>query len=141
MYHWDLKKTGRFVNSLVWLGITRLWHVAQRVSLAPPHNTLLAFLNLNGIFSEPWLFLHLLCHLLRHHLLIECFCRIQNNKYFIVTNKLLWLVKLVIFEEFLYPNPCCWAIICCICCCCCTMACCCAEILGSIFDISGSKII
>ena len=35
-------------NSLVLLGITPLSHVAQRVSLAPPHNTLPAFINLNG---------------------------------------------------------------------------------------------
>ena len=30
-------------------GVTALWHVAQWVSRAPPHNALPAFLNLNGI--------------------------------------------------------------------------------------------
>ena len=35
-------------NSLVLLGVVELWHVAQWVSCAPPHNTLPAFLNLSG---------------------------------------------------------------------------------------------
>ena len=35
-------------NSFGLLGLTPLWHVAQWVSRAPPHNTLPAFLNLNG---------------------------------------------------------------------------------------------
>ena len=38
-------------NSLVLLGVTPLWHVAQRVSRALPYHTLPAFLNLNGVFS------------------------------------------------------------------------------------------
>ena len=42
------KKQGDFRNSLVLLGLTPLWHVAQWVSRAPPHHTLPAFLNLNG---------------------------------------------------------------------------------------------
>ena len=47
-YHYDLKKQGDLRNSLVLLGVTLLWHVAQWVSRAPPHHTLSAFLNLNG---------------------------------------------------------------------------------------------
>ena len=43
----DLKKQGAFRNSSVWLGVTRLWHVAQWVSRAPPYHTLPAFLNLD----------------------------------------------------------------------------------------------
>ena len=50
IYHQDLKKQGDLRNSLVLLGVTVLWHVAQWVSRAPPHHTLPAFLNLNGIF-------------------------------------------------------------------------------------------
>ena len=42
------KKQGDFENSLVMLGFTPLWHVAQWVSRAPPNHTLPAFLNLNG---------------------------------------------------------------------------------------------
>ena len=48
MYHVDLKKRGDLGNSLVLLGVTLLLHVAHWVSRAPPHNTLPAFLNLNG---------------------------------------------------------------------------------------------
>ena len=46
--HLDLKKQGDLRNSLVLLGVTQLWHVAQWVSRAPPHYTLPAFQNLNG---------------------------------------------------------------------------------------------
>ena len=46
------KKAERFENSLVLLGVTLLWHVAEWVSRAPPHHTLPAFLNLNGTKSE-----------------------------------------------------------------------------------------
>ena len=35
-------------NSLVLPGLTPLWRVAQWVSRVPPHDTLLAFLDLNG---------------------------------------------------------------------------------------------
>ena len=35
-------------NSLVLLGVTLLWHMAQWVSRAPSHHTLPSFLNLNG---------------------------------------------------------------------------------------------
>ena len=42
----DLEKQGDIRNSLVLLGVTPLWHVAQRVSPASPHHTLPAFLNL-----------------------------------------------------------------------------------------------
>ena len=44
-----LKKQEDFRNSLVLLGVTQLWHVLQWVARAPPHHTLSAFLNLNGI--------------------------------------------------------------------------------------------
>ena len=44
----EIKKAGRFENSLVLLGVTSLWHFAHWVSRAPPDNTLPAFLNLNG---------------------------------------------------------------------------------------------
>ena len=37
-------------NSLIELGVTLLFHVAQWVTRAPPHHTLPAFLNLNGSF-------------------------------------------------------------------------------------------
>ena len=53
------KKAGRFENSLVLLGVTQLWHVAQWASRAPPDHTLPAFLNLNGSFrpcSTSWIF-------------------------------------------------------------------------------------
>ena len=43
-----MKKQGDLKNSLILLGVTRLWQVAQRVSRAPTHDTLPAFLNLNG---------------------------------------------------------------------------------------------
>ena len=38
-------------NSLVLLGVTQLWHVAQWFSRAQPHHTLPAFPNLNGTIS------------------------------------------------------------------------------------------
>ena len=55
----DLKKQGDLRNSLVLLGVTPSWQVAQWVSRAPPHHTLPAFLNLNGTFDcwksdQPW---------------------------------------------------------------------------------------
>ena len=49
MYPQDLKKQGEFSNSLVLLGVTPLWHVAQWVFRAPPQHTLPAFLNLDGM--------------------------------------------------------------------------------------------
>ena len=52
LYHWDLKKQGDSRNSLVLLGVTPSWHVAQWVSRAPTHHTLPAFLNLNGIYFK-----------------------------------------------------------------------------------------
>ena len=42
------KKQGDLRDSLVSLGVTPLWHMAQWVFRAPPHNTLPAFQNLNG---------------------------------------------------------------------------------------------
>ena len=48
-YHSDLKKQGDLRNSFDLLWVTPLWHVAQWVSRAPPHQTLPAFLNLNGM--------------------------------------------------------------------------------------------
>ena len=51
-YHLDLKKRGDLSYSLVLLGVTLLWNVAQRVSRAPPHQALPAFLNLNGRFKK-----------------------------------------------------------------------------------------
>ena len=47
-YYSKLKKQKDFKHSLVLLGVTPLWHTALRVSGAPPHHTLPAFLNLNG---------------------------------------------------------------------------------------------
>ena len=47
-YHWDLKKQ-EDLRKLVLIGITSLWHATQWVSRAPPHHTLAAFLNLNGM--------------------------------------------------------------------------------------------
>ena len=44
-----MKKQENLRNSLVLLGVSLLWHVAQWVSRAPPHHTLPAFLNLNGM--------------------------------------------------------------------------------------------
>ena len=44
----EIKKHGDFRNSLVFLGVTSLLHVAQWVSRAPPHHTIPAFLNPNG---------------------------------------------------------------------------------------------
>ena len=44
-YHKDLKKQEDLRNSLVSLGVTPLWHVAQWGSRAPPHHTLPAFLS------------------------------------------------------------------------------------------------
>ena len=51
-YQLDLKKRRDLRNSLVLLGVNRLWHVAQWVSRAPPHHTLPAFLNLSGRISS-----------------------------------------------------------------------------------------
>ena len=36
-------------NSLFLLGVTPLWHITQWVYRVPPHHTLPAFINLNGI--------------------------------------------------------------------------------------------
>ena len=44
------KKQGDLRNSLVFLGVTPLWPVAQWVSPVPPHHTLPAFPNLNSNF-------------------------------------------------------------------------------------------
>ena len=67
MYHKDLKKQGDLRNSLVLLGVTQLWHVAQWVSRAPPHHTLPAFLNLYGTrrVIDPFKFWSLwtVCHI------------------------------------------------------------------------------
>ena len=48
IYHQDLKKREDLRNSLILLGVTPLWHVAQWVSRAQPYHTLPAFLNLYG---------------------------------------------------------------------------------------------
>ena len=42
-------------NSLVLPGVTPLWRVAQWVSRAPPHDTLLAFLDMNAIWVETYI--------------------------------------------------------------------------------------
>ena len=42
------KKRGDLRNSLILLGFTSFWHLAQWVSRASPHHVLPAFLNLNG---------------------------------------------------------------------------------------------
>ena len=47
-YHKDLNKQGDLRNSLILVGVTPLWHVAQWVSRAPQHHTIPAFLDLNG---------------------------------------------------------------------------------------------
>ena len=47
-YHSDLKNRDDLTNSLVLLGVTPLWQVAQWVSRVPPHHTLSASPNLNG---------------------------------------------------------------------------------------------
>ena len=47
----DLEKQGDLRDCFFLLTVTPLWHVAQWVSRAPPHHTLPAFRNLNGIFS------------------------------------------------------------------------------------------
>ena len=47
-FHEDLKKRGDLRNSLVLLGVTPLWHVAQWVARAPPHHSVPAFLNPHG---------------------------------------------------------------------------------------------
>ena len=51
IYHKDLEKQEILRDCSVLVTVTRLWHVAQWVSRAPPHHTLPAFLNLNGIYS------------------------------------------------------------------------------------------
>ena len=50
--HWDIKKQGDLRNYLVLQGVTPFWQVAQWVSRAPPHHTLPAFLDLNGMKSH-----------------------------------------------------------------------------------------
>ena len=46
------KKQGDLRNSLVLLGVTPMWFVAQWVSRAPPHHTLPPFLNNNSSLPE-----------------------------------------------------------------------------------------
>ena len=46
------KKQEDFRNSLFLLWVTTLWHMAQRISRAPPHHTLPVFLNRNGMFEN-----------------------------------------------------------------------------------------
>ena len=48
LYHKHLEKHGGLRDCFVLVTITRLWHVAQRVSPTPPHHILPACLNLNG---------------------------------------------------------------------------------------------
>ena len=57
------EKQGDLRNSLVLLGVTGLWHMAQWVSLALPHHTLPTFRNLNG--TRKWAISNLMIDLVK----------------------------------------------------------------------------
>ena len=52
IYHMDLEKQEILRDCSVLVTVTRLWHVAQWVSRAPPQPTLPTFLNLNDIIGQ-----------------------------------------------------------------------------------------